>query len=718
MAKFLVPVLLLVILAQLCATCVSAAKPAFCNAKAMGGNYLSVYENAKNAGQSVSGQKDPGNLATLQAYRGSEPNPLEVALKSGSISSFDFQKYGMDMVPFAAPGIAFFAITVIFCLCFGCARCCCAKTCCKPRKTMGEYTMMEKFLPVLFWLIFAIIGLAVAVTGIVSTSQFTGGIVHSVCDLDTLATDSSDMIDSLADPVAKIAAMTTSIIDQVNATVASSSDVGAQLLFVSKLLKEYVTKINNTKLKRPKFNEFGQFVGLESATSPSLQAASSNGLAISSSLDITAGATVTLLDELKTGVQTNLVTPKQLLQTLSSTASEMATMTKELIDQQLRGGADSAGNFLGPVQKYSLIFGALLFAIFLAAVPIMLVGFFLTKFGHLTNCTGTCLDDLDDVLGHLFLSLHWVLLLLGMVLMFLLAGIFIPLSVGLSDVCMVMSVLPENLDTYVSPMMKSRRLMDESGQVNTLELYQPGVFHPRETMALGKVDPVGVLKGCFNDVPLMTSLNMTSKFNFRKMIDFSQLGGMNISSSTDFSMVDSFAATVTNSSLEKWGWNETQKTTICALKGASSTECIQLGYFKNNLTETIAWMKADMKNIVGNTTAFGNILSTFFNKMISVKDLTGPLFNETDKLASAGGCKKVTDHYYALYGFICKDSLSGLLNTGLCLLLVAFIGYPMIICTVFIQIRHAGTGHDANEEEIELINGPAKRDNDFSLQKW
>ena len=89
------------------------------------------------------------------------------------------------------------------------------------------------------------------------------------------------------------------------------------------------------------------------------------------------------------------------------------------------------------------------------------------------------------------------------VILFLLAGLMLPIGVIVSDACVVFDEFPDNVGLYLAPMISS-------GQ------------------------GVTVLEGCFQNKSLFVLLNMTSAFAFKDQLSFGASDTFNSSQTFDF----------------------------------------------------------------------------------------------------------------------------------------------------------------------------------------
>ena len=121
--------------------------------------------------------------------------------------------------------------------------------CCPPSKKITDYDFCEQFLPFLFWLIFGLIGLGWCIVGIVSAGQLTDGLISVVCEVETLGTQSTNLVDSFSAPVDNIATMANTLIDDVNVTLAASTSIGTGLTEITSNISAFVTRVSSFSLE-------------------------------------------------------------------------------------------------------------------------------------------------------------------------------------------------------------------------------------------------------------------------------------------------------------------------------------------------------------------------------------------------------------------------------------------------------------------------------------
>ena len=96
-----------------------------CIAKSLGTEYLSYYDNAKTLALTTAGTTAddaiPDINKMLNNYRSPQLTPatdLRVLIKENTLTRAAFEKYAYGLIPFATPGIALGALSLIFTLFF------------------------------------------------------------------------------------------------------------------------------------------------------------------------------------------------------------------------------------------------------------------------------------------------------------------------------------------------------------------------------------------------------------------------------------------------------------------------------------------------------------------------------------------------------------------------------------------------------------------------
>jgi hypothetical protein len=175
-----------------------------------------------------------------------------------------------------------------------------------------------------------------------------------------------------------------------------------------------------------------------------------------------------------------------------------------------------------------LLFLLLLKGTTFASIVITLVGIFFLACGKYTNCTGTFIDELDDVIGAYLVFGGWWLTGVVVIAMFVISGVLVPLAVVMSDVCVVIEDFPTDMHAYLDKIIvpekndgsSSRRTSDTdiiegedwwwSSTVSTSfdKKKRLRLLVSEPTIAVGP-SPVDILQGCYNKQKLLDSLNMS-----------------------------------------------------------------------------------------------------------------------------------------------------------------------------------------------------------------
>ena len=387
------------------------------------------------------------------------------------------------------------------------------------------------------------------------------------------------------------------------------------------------------------------------------------------------------------------------------------------------------------------------------------------KFGKWTNCTGTLLDKLDDLFGFIFMFFSYFLGLLGMTLMFLLAGFILPGGVILSDMCIVMDEMPRDLNGYLGVYLESA-----SGSGGGSSSGGPSI------------NASAILEACLvkNDT-IMNALNLTSSLDIGSSLSFGSLGTLNLESALDFTefdklkvKIDSLNVTTFQPSFHEdfaeasrlCGFGLPQ-TSVC-LNNANTLSATKIGPCSDTVTypgancgagspgetacktirdnacsaqsnmtslwsqvnATTASFRRDVQAIKTNIGVFSSNVRSFEGSMVNVSKQVQPLLDAVSSIKTVGSCGFVRERYDEIKSHLCQKSLSALLWVGLCLLLAALMTFPMIVCDVFIQVRIAGEGqsavahlYDADDDDmlqdgIELEDIWNKPENEFRLKHW
>ena len=156
--------------------------------------------------------------------------------------------------------------------------------------------------------------------------------------------------------------------------------------------------------------------------------------------------------------------------------------------------------------------------------------------GLLTIVTFLTDNKFDDKVGNGFLTCTWISTLLFVILLFIIAGVFAPVSIILSDVCVVLDDVPNDFDFYLG-LLPAPPAVAAAGRV--LQMEAPG------DMTAGMV-----LKGCFTGVPLLDTLNITDGIDLGDVFaDFDP----DLSGTANFSELDSFSVKIDALTVESFG---------------------------------------------------------------------------------------------------------------------------------------------------------------------
>ena len=298
-----------------------------------------------------------------------------------------------------------------------------------------------------------------------------------------------------------------------------------------------------------------------------------------------------------------------------------------------------------------------------------------------------------------------------------------------------------------------------------------------------QVNPSAILEACLvNNDTIMNALNLTSSLDLGSSLNFGSLDSLNLGSALDFTEFDKLKVKIDSLNITTFkptfhddlkeanrlcGFTLPQ-TAVClnnadpasadkigpcsdttnyggANCGGSSPAGVQtacttikdtgctvqsnLTTLWSNVNTTTASFRADIQAIKTNIGVFSAQVLSFESSMVNVSKQVQPLLDAVSSIKTVGSCGFVRERYDEIRTHLCSTSLSALLWVGLCLLLVAVMTFPMIVCDVFIQVRIAGEGqsavahlYDADDSdmlsEFEMEDVWNHPENEFKLKHW
>lgn len=631
-------------------------------------------------------------ISMLQNYRGENLLLKELETAEDPFGPEFAEEYGKSLVPMAAPGIVLCVLTLLtFPFCLFCTN----RFCCRKRKAPSEYSFIAKLVPILVYVTFCTVAVALSFVSISNIGSMVEGSVGTLCEFDRLGEHLDTFFKEVLAPVDRLSNTTEGIIDDVEVMVAGTEDIDSALAGI-------VTSMS----------------ALSSATaalSQSLPAGFSSAFVNGSAAQIDAAVAqlqaqsdpvVTALTATRGDVTAKIVGARA---ELGSTVEEAQAGVEGMLEYRT-----DIANFVGDVKvevdRYIGLSTTVSYGFFSTVLLAFLAGLFvLFSFFSPMRC--------DKKISRWSLSLSFVCSYVFMILLFLLSGLFLPISIVFSDACVVMETIPSNFTHYLDPLMPE----DE------LDVLNGGL----EEMG---VDVQAILQGCFEipAKPLLASFNMTGRFDFASIFDsldasapaadalnFAQLDALKtdvdaldiadfgltqVDVDSGLSALNSYAAGFgyTGAAYVEADCNNATAAAACApdadLTGedpasldALRDAAVRLVDAKTVITAAIADLASRVADIDTQVTAFQTGVATFDANMNSVHSLTQHIIDQVDTLDTLGNCSFVADIYYGAHEELCENTLPPIMALSLLLFFIALCGLPMVITALYIHTRMFGS---------------------------
>jgi len=539
-----------------------------------------------------------------------DPNrksPLSSLMKNGKLGIPKYMEdYFRTQIPYAAPGIVCFGILAAAFFPFCCARTCYQKRCCKPKKHLNEYSFIEQITPLALYLIFAIVAVAMSVYGTIQIGFFASGFVDVICQAKSFSTDLTTFTLDVQYPITNIVTQTDAFVATATTKLASNGDLS--------LLKTDL--IQSTKT-------YGEHVDAVNFTLPNnIKLVCKNAY---QEVDAVAKVVVDALVSTGSSIQSGVIDSAAVIKATASTANETVGGSLQFFQGPLDSGVNQASEAILPYRAQMADAGMAVFVLFFISLPLMIAGLMLSKVGKQTNCTGmSCIDNIDDRMGDLFLFLSWVLLFIGCMLMFLFSGLFIPVSRVFGDFCIVMDEIPTDFNAYLGPYMTTS---DES-QSNSL-------------------NPVSLLSGCYDGIPAMQTLNISGSFDFNNTLDFEST---TMSADFTFSQIDSCNNLVSSLSMSD----------------------LSVGGYETYASSVLTQMKSNVSIMYTNSVDFKAAVKKYQDDMTSIQSDMNPVLNSVNMLGRAGNCTFLKKNYDGFTTTLCSKMLDSLLLSALAMFSKSF----------------------------------------------
>lgn len=661
------------------------------------------------------------NLITaIEAMKNDDPSSASYADGKAKL-----KKWAQGVLIFIVPGIILAVLSLLTMIFFIICRCCCNR--CGGRSPKeGGYTCMQKFLPLLFFLLFA--GSVVAVAA-AALFLFWPTVLSSVTDTFDATTG------TLTNATTWVAAIEAPLISIRDTVTSSATSIGNQLSDTS-FIGTGISGISN------ELYEFGN--GSAGRTLPSGCTVSPTDqyclactvcTTISTEVALTAGQiaanagpAVTSLNNIVTSLTTLLV---GIADTVRSSINDQVANVDSLTST-ITSSRDKVETYQGKFnnyKKYLQVAVLVLFAFALVTVAIGLIGvlFGLTPLKFLAN----------------IIHIAYFIGFIALFLTFILSSVLLATGVIFGDVCEITSIFTEDW-----------------------------------TVPFGS--DAKALNACFQNESLIEVFNLTSSLEFATGgLNFPTL---NLSSVLDFSQLDTFAATIQATNASTFALNDTafqtlmtqfnsyttQSNSLCVVSSGTfnttnildpwtvntdphtnasqtgkeyivshystydtncpstqslplvceptTTTCtysVFLGEFYRNVSNLalvnqdsatfITELHTNMTGVTNYTSEFKSNITGLTTNITDIQtSLEASLFKYVGEFEDAMYCTFIADGFYTLYNALCGDLMPAITMISLMLFLAGVFLIPVNICLIIACKRLKARGHGAHVMDNEM----------------
>ncbi|GAB9469139.1 hypothetical protein Gpo141_00006427 [Globisporangium polare] len=632
-------------------------------------------------------------------------------------------KWAQGLLIFVVPGIILAVLSLLTMIFFLICRCCCNR--CGGRSPKeGGYTCMQKFLPLLFFLLFAIGVIAVAGVSLLYQKTVTTAVSDTFDATSGTLTNASAWIVSIQTPLEEIRDKVVSSADSVSVQLANTSFIDAGITGLTGALGDFEKGSAGRTLPDGCTVASGNpyCVACDVCTTISVQVGTAK-----KQIEDNAGTGVQALMDAKATLNTKLVDIKD---TVRSNVDTQVSNTDDFIVtiNDTRSQVDDAHTQYTK-QKSAQQAGVLvLFALALLVIALGFVGilFGLTPLKFLAN----------------IIHIAYMIGFIALILTFLVSAIFLAISVVLGDACEVTMIFTEDW-----------------------------------TVPLG--DTAKGVNACFQNESLIDVLNLSSSLEFaRGGIKFP--ASIDTNSLLDFSSLDAFAATIQATDSSTFNISATALNTalsiinqytkqadgLCVINDGKYTEAniltpwsandgvhttdVGLTYikdrytpFNNNCPATgsanpykcqmanpcafsdfvgeiyqqgsaleaikvdsanfVVELKKNMTTVTDYTTMFKTKTTDLNNKVNAIKnDLQSSLIKYVDDFENAMYCTFISDGFFEIYNALCGDLMPAFTMISLMLFLAGIFLLPVNICLIIALKRLKARGNGSHVMDNEL----------------
>lgn len=633
------------------------------------------------------------------------------------------KKWVQGLLAFVVPGIILAVLSLLTMIFFLMCRCCCNR--CGGRSPKeGGYTCMQKFLPLLFFLLFSIGVIVVAGVSLLYQKTLTAAVSDTFDGTSGTLTNASAWIVSIRTPLEKIRDKVMISADSVSLQLANTDFIDEGITGLTGALGNFEQGSAGRTLPEGCTVVAGSpyCVACNVCTTISVQVGTAK-----KQIEDNAGAGIQALKDAKTTLNTKLVSIKD---TVKSNVDEQVANTDTFI-VTINDTRDSVDDYHTKytAQKSAQQAGVLvLFALALLVVTLGLIGilFGLTPLKLLAN----------------IIHVAYVIGFIALILTFLVSSIFLAISVLLGDACEVTMIFTEDWtvplgDTAkgVNACFQNESLIDVLDLSSSLEFARGGIKFPASinTDSLLNFTSLDTFADSIQKTDTNTFNINTTELNI--MLDAlnrytKQNDGPCALNDGNYTQANILTPWVANDGLHTTEVGLTyikerykDFSTVCPSTGSANPyRCDTAGsctfdvfigevYQKASTlvavtvdsAKFVAELQKNMTTVTDYTSMFKKKTKDLNNKVNEIKDdLESSLIKYVGDFEKAMYCTFIMDGFFEIYNALCGDLMPALTMISLMLFLAGVFLLPVNVCLIIALKRLKARGNGSHVMDNEL----------------
>lgn len=638
------------------------------------------------------------------------------------------KKWAQGVLIFIVPGIILAVLSLLTMLFFIICRCCCNR--CGGRSPKeGGYTCMQKFWPLLFFLLFAVGVVAVAAAALF---LFWPTVLSSVTDTFDATTgtltNATTWVADIEAPLISIRDTVTSSATSIGNQLSDTSFIGTGITGISDELYTFGNDSAGRTLPTGcTVSPYDAYcLACTVCTTISTEVALTAG-----QITTNAGPAVTALNKIVTSLTTLLVS---IADTVRSSINDQVSNVDSLTST-ITSARDKVETYQGKFdnyKKYLQVAVLVLFAFALVTVAIGLIGvlFGLTPLKFLAN----------------IIHIAYFIGFIALFLTFILSSVLLATGVIFGDVCEITTIFTEDWTVpfgsnakALNACFQNESLIEVFNLTSDLEFATGGLNFPTlnltsvldfsqlDTFAAA-IQATNASTFALNDTGFQDLLDLFNSYTTQSVSTCTVASGTftttnildpwtvngdthtNVSQTgkeyilSHYSTFDSDCASGTGKTFECMQSN-TANCTYSVFLGEAYRNASNLALVKQDSATFITELHTNMTGVTNYTSEFKSNITELTTNITDIQtSLEASLFKYVGEFEDAMYCTFIADGYYTLYNALCGDLMPAIIMISLMLFLAGVFLIPVNICLIIAckRLKARGNGGHVMDNEMKF----------------